>query len=203
VKQLVEVLAAAGTICRELELEVALIGGLAVSLRVEPRFTRDIDIAVAVPGDEQAEAIIRGFRAAGYSLRNSYENETTDRLAAVRLVPPRGEEAGIVDFFFSYTGIEDVVVAAAEPLEVSGGYRFPIATLGHLLALKVLGGRPTDLQDARGIIGVASPEDLDAAREAVELIALRRAYPRRGPAPRNLPAELEELIAAGPGTFCG
>jgi hypothetical protein len=34
----------------------ALVGGLAVSVHVEPRFTRDIDLAVAVAGDAKAEA---------------------------------------------------------------------------------------------------------------------------------------------------
>jgi hypothetical protein len=32
----------------------ALIGGLAVSTRIEPRFTRDIDLAVSVPDDASA-----------------------------------------------------------------------------------------------------------------------------------------------------
>ena len=34
----------------------ALIGGLAVSARTEPRFTRDADLAVAVTSDAEAEA---------------------------------------------------------------------------------------------------------------------------------------------------
>jgi hypothetical protein len=31
----------------------ALIGGFAVSIRSEPRFTRDVDVAVAVSGDRK------------------------------------------------------------------------------------------------------------------------------------------------------
>jgi hypothetical protein len=41
----------------------ALIGGLAVSARTEPRFTRDADLAVAVASDAQAEALIHDLRA--------------------------------------------------------------------------------------------------------------------------------------------
>ena len=44
----------------------ALVGGLAVSARTEPRFTRDADIAVAVASDPEAEAVIRTLRGAGY-----------------------------------------------------------------------------------------------------------------------------------------
>ena len=32
-------------------VRLALIGGLAVSVRTEPRFTRDADLAVALPSD--------------------------------------------------------------------------------------------------------------------------------------------------------
>ncbi len=46
----------------------ALIGGFAVSARTEPRFTRDIDIAVAVNDDTAAEGLIRSLLTNGYSL---------------------------------------------------------------------------------------------------------------------------------------
>jgi len=36
----------------------ALVGGLAVSVRTEPRFTRDADLAVALASDAEAEALI-------------------------------------------------------------------------------------------------------------------------------------------------
>lgn len=36
----------------------ALVGGLAVSVRTEPRFTRDLDLAVAVSNDREAESIL-------------------------------------------------------------------------------------------------------------------------------------------------
>lgn len=43
----------------------ALVGGLAVSVRAEPRFTRDIDLAVAVDADADAEALVRDLAHAG------------------------------------------------------------------------------------------------------------------------------------------
>jgi hypothetical protein len=36
----------------------ALVGGLAVSIRTEPRFTRDADLAVALANDAEVEALI-------------------------------------------------------------------------------------------------------------------------------------------------
>jgi len=43
----------------------ALVGGLAVSVRTEPRFTRDADVAVAVADDPGAEALIHTLRRQG------------------------------------------------------------------------------------------------------------------------------------------
>ena len=54
--------AALGAIAAELERvhrAWALIGGLAVSARAEPRFTRDIDLAVAAVDDQDAGAFVR------------------------------------------------------------------------------------------------------------------------------------------------
>src|SRR5579872_2547852 len=41
----------------------ALVGGLAVSARAVPRFTKDLDFAVAVPDDGQAEHVVHQLRA--------------------------------------------------------------------------------------------------------------------------------------------
>lgn len=43
---------------KELGIPHAVIGGLAVSARVEPRMTRDVDIAVAVADDAGAEEVV-------------------------------------------------------------------------------------------------------------------------------------------------
>jgi hypothetical protein len=51
-----------------LEQRYALVGGLAVSARTEPRTTRDVDIAVAVDDDSAAEALIFALQQRGYSV---------------------------------------------------------------------------------------------------------------------------------------
>ncbi len=42
----------------------ALVGGLAVSARTDPRFTRDADLVVSVPDDGGAEITARGYSRA-------------------------------------------------------------------------------------------------------------------------------------------
>ncbi|MDQ3974793.1 MAG: nucleotidyl transferase AbiEii/AbiGii toxin family protein [Actinomycetota bacterium] len=71
----------------------ALVGGLAVSARTEPRFTRDIDLVVAVENDREAEAVVRAL-APSYEVLVTLEHDALQRLAAVRvgrraLPPPR------------------------------------------------------------------------------------------------------------------
>jgi hypothetical protein len=51
-----------------------LVGGLAVSVRAEVRFTRDVDIAVAVADDAEAESLTYELRLAGYTAVASVEN---------------------------------------------------------------------------------------------------------------------------------
>lgn len=47
------------------DVAIALVGGIAVSTRVEPRFTRDLDFAVAVANDDEATSYIFRLRQIG------------------------------------------------------------------------------------------------------------------------------------------
>ena len=171
----------------------ALIGGLAVSARTEPRFTRDLDLAVAVNDDAGAEAVVRGLIEIGYTPMTVLEQTATHRLATVRMLPPAEEAPGpVVDLLFASSGIEPEIVGAATPLEVFPAVILPVATVGHLIAMKSLSRserRPQDTLDLFGLLALATPEDLAMAREAVLLIQ-QRGF-NRG---RDLEAELARSI---------
>jgi hypothetical protein len=84
---------ALAAICRELVRlgrRFALVGGLAVSVRAEVRFTRDVDIVVLVADDAEAESITYDLRSAGYSAVATVEHETQRRVSTVRLMSPSG-----------------------------------------------------------------------------------------------------------------
>ena len=74
----------------------AVVGGLAVSARTEARFTRDIDLAVAVSGDVEAETLVRQLIASGYGVVAMIEQDTTGRFATARLVTPGGDPDSVV-----------------------------------------------------------------------------------------------------------
>ena len=51
----------------------ALVGGLAVSARTEPRFTKDLDLAVTVSQDRDAEALIKFLTLREYRIEDLVE----------------------------------------------------------------------------------------------------------------------------------
>lgn len=175
----------------------ALVGGLAVSARAEPRTTRDIDVAIAVGDDKGAQELARRLQDRGYEYHEILDNTDVDRLSTVRFTR-RGDESGILhDLLFATAGIEREIVAEAEVLEVLPGLYAPVAKTGHLLALKVLAlrtdrpqERPQDLTDVRELFKVADEPELERARGAVELIS-RRGYDRG----KDLEKLFEEQLA--------
>ena len=170
----------------------ALVGGFAVSARAEPRFTRDVDVAVAVIDDRAAEQNVHDLVAGGYRLLASVEQDAVGRLATVRLGPVAGDV--VVDVLFASSGIEPEIVRSAEAIEILPGLVVPVARTGHLIALKLLArddeSRPQDLADLRSLHEVATREDVDLARSAIHLIT-ERGYHRD----RDLAAALTALLS--------
>lgn len=133
---------------RLLGRQFALVGGFAVSARTEPRLTRDADFAVRVDDDPDAESLVRDLQARGWRVVGAVEQEAAGRLATVRLAIA-GED----------------------------GFSVPVATLGHLIALKVLARddrpRPHDRVDLGAVLGRADVKALEEGRRALRLVAER------------------------------
>lgn len=169
----------------------AVVGGLAVSVRAEPRLTRDADLAVAVEGDAEAEELVRDLVAAGYVTQTIVEQESTGRLATARLIHPK-DRGLFADLLFASSGIEREIVTAAEVVEITEGISLPVASVGHLIAMKLLArddrNRPMDADDLRSLARVALEADWLEAEDAVSLIQ-KRGYARD----RNLSLALHEL----------
>lgn len=194
-KHLIDALRGIAQSLERRERRWSLIGGLAISALTEPRFTRDIDLAVVVESDRDAESLIRSLRSEGFELLALIEQEAVDRLATVRLRAPDVEADGIVvDLLFASSGIEPEIVAAARPTEIFPGVAVPLPTIGHLIALKLLSEsdrRLKDRQDLVALIEAADAEELIRAREAVALISARGFD--RG---RDLPIALARWISS-------
>lgn len=180
----------------QLQVQYALVGGLAVSVRAEPRFTRDVDVAVLAHTDREAEGLTRELLGRSYRLLASVEQTETGRLATVRLVAPGEPDEGVVvDLLFASSGIEPEIVEGAERVEVLPGLQLPVAQAGDLLALKVLARdddrRPQDAADIKALCATLTEHDAARARQAVQLIA-QRGFARG----RSLELLLEEALTA-------
>ena len=177
----------------EMGVDWAVIGGLAVSARAAPRFTQDVDFAISVTTDDEAESIVHRLQVRGYAVGMLVEQDGMGRLATVRLIRPvPGSSQIFVDLLFASSGIEDMVVEQAERIEILPGCVAPVASTGHLIALKLLSADENRLQDhvdLRALLAVASPDDLVQARHAADSIGARGF--NRG---RNLPQDLERLM---------
>jgi predicted nucleotidyltransferase len=174
---------------RPRDVGIALVGGLAVSARTEPRFTRDLDFAVALASDAEAEQYVRSLRQVGYELAAALEQVKQTRLSTVRM--RRRGRGPLVDLLFATTGIEHDIVAEAEPLEIVSGLQMEVARVGHLIAMKLVArddrARPQDQIDLRVLSQVADDVEWARAAAAVRLIEERGFH--RG---RDLGAALDE-----------
>lgn len=158
---------------RERRRAIALVGGLAVSVRAEPRFTRDVDVAVAVVDDADAELLTRDLAAAGYRPIATVEHEARKRLSIVRLLSP---ENVAVDLLFASSGIESEIVGRATEIELPSVGTVRVACPEDLLAMKVLSMTETRLQDridAQKLVEFVAGLDLALVRQALALITAR------------------------------
>jgi predicted nucleotidyltransferase len=152
---------------------LALVGGLAVSARTEPRFTRDIDFAVAVESEEHAQQIVYGMQQSGYLIEAIIEHRPTKRMATARL--RRDVTAPMVDLLFAASGIEPEIAAAANAATVLK-QTVRVAQVGHLIAMKLISTaehRRRDESDLAALAKVADEAEWARAEAAVRLIAER------------------------------
>ena len=84
----------------------------------------------------------------------------------------------MLDLLFASSGIEAEICRAAEPVEVFPGTLVPVASLPHLVALKILSRddrtRPPDAADLRRLIEMAEDRDFNRALDACRLIEERQ-----------------------------
>jgi predicted nucleotidyltransferase len=126
----------------------ALIGGIAVSVRGEPRFTADVDVVVSADV-KQGLALLDATRHSAFEPLFAGAAEV---LQTAYILPLRHRTTGVkADVAIGLTGFERNVVTRATPVDL-GGFTIPVASTEDLLLMKVLAGRPRDIDDARGIV---------------------------------------------------
>lgn len=165
----------------------ALVGGLAIGVRADPRVTRDIDYVVPASDDAQAEAILFALQQRGFFVEAVFVRDQ-GRISTVR-TRHRSAPDVLVDLLFSNARIEQEIVDESSREEIATGIECPVAQAWHLLAMKVLANRKKDQPDLQDLIEGASASVVARAEAALRLMQ------RRGVAPkRDLIAELHRLV---------
>lgn len=162
-----EVLAALGTCFDSLGVRWYLFGAQAAIFHGVARLTADVDVTV-LPELHSTAKLASVMEANGFRLRVT---ATDDFVARTRVLPFVHSATRLpVDVVLAGPGIEEQFLDRAE-FQVLEGVRVPIATVEDLVTMKILAGRPKDLDDAKGMLRARSEEiDLDHVRRMLHLL---------------------------------
>jgi hypothetical protein len=123
------------------------------------RLTADIDVTVD-PGGRATTELVAALAQHGFELRVQNADEF---IRATRVVPLRHAASGFpVDLVLAGPGFEDRFFARAITVTI-GDVRVPVPRVEDVIVMKVLAGRPKDVEDVVSML-VANDVDVDAVR---------------------------------------
>jgi hypothetical protein len=181
---LAELLAALGGVFTRLGLRWYLFGAQAAILHGAARLTADVDVTVHT-GEHSASALAAALEAAGFALRVPDVDRFVERTRVLPLV--HTASAMPVDVVLAGPGLEEVFLSRAQARTV-GQVAVPVVSPEDLVAMKILAGRPKDLEDAIAVLR-AQANHIVVERVRTTLALLERALDRK-----DLIPELERAL---------
>jgi Nucleotidyl transferase AbiEii toxin, Type IV TA system len=163
-----------------------LFGAQAAILHGVARLSADVDVTVDL-GARSSTELVNGLAEAGFDLLVSDVDRFVETTRVLPFVPRTSRIP--VDVVLAGPGLEEQFFRDAEERMV-GGTLIPVASAEDLVSMKVLAGRPRDLDDVAAIVHVRR-HDLDLDRIRTTLRLLEGALDRR-----DLVSELEKIIAS-------
>ena len=123
-------------------------GGQAVLLYGEPRLTRDIDITLGVDTG-RAASVLRVIDELQFRILVDDVDEFLRQTFVLPVLDPKSNIR--IDFVFSLTEYERQAIERGKTVQLKGvGVRF--VSLEDLIVMKVIAGRPRDLEDVTSVI---------------------------------------------------
>lgn len=132
-----------------------LFGAQAAIFRGSRRLTNDIDVTLVLAG-EPTQPVVARMQREGFSLRVADVDGFVDTTKVLPFVhdPTRVP----VDVVLGESPLEELFLQASEHIDVGAGLVIPVASAEHLIVMKLLAGRPKDLDDSTAI---ARANDVD------------------------------------------
>lgn len=163
-----------------------LFGAQAAILHGVARLSADVDVTVDL-GRRSAPDLITALQAAGFEPRVPDPAGFAETMRVLPFV--HGSSRMPLDVVLAGPGLEDQFFAGAQE-RVIGSVGVPVVCAEDLVAMKVLAGRPRDLDDVAAIARMQDAAlDLERARRTLRL--LEQALDRG-----DLVSELERIVAA-------
>jgi hypothetical protein len=157
------------------------------------RLTADVDVTVD-PGNRATAELVDALGRHGIVLRVADVGGFVDETRVLPMLHARSRMP--VDVVLAGPGLEELFLARAEVHRIEG-VSVPVAAADDLVAMKVLAGRPKDLDDVVAIVAAQGARfNLERAMATVRL--LERALDRR-----DLMAHLDEAVARARRTLRG
>jgi hypothetical protein len=163
-----------------------LFGAQAVLLYGGARLTADVDVTVALGRRPVSDLVAAAVRE-GFATRVA---DVEAFAARTRVVPLVHESSGLpLDVVLAGPGPEELFLSRCR-VESVDGVSVPVAAPEDLLVMKILAGRPKDVDDARAILGRRQGLDLGVVRDTLRQfeVALERS---------DLVPALDALLRAG------
>jgi hypothetical protein len=174
-----ELLAAVRAALAPLGIRWYLFGAQAAILYGAARLTADVDITLDA-GAHRPEDLLAALEARGFTPRG---DDALPFLAETRVLPMvHGPTRIPVDLVLAGPGLEERFLEHAR-VRLVDGVPVPVAAPDDLVVMKILAGRPQDLEDAIAIVAAQGPH-LDLERAAATLRLLEQALDRRDLVPR-------------------
>jgi hypothetical protein len=162
-----DLLAALARILASLRVRWYLFGAQAALIWGRPRLTADVDVTVRLD-PEDPERLVRALEAGGFRLRVSPDADFVRRTRVLPFVyTPNGLPLDVV---LAGPGLEEMFLERARPVQVAD-VTIPVISPEDFIVVKILAGRPKDLEDVRGVLGERLPSlDVDAIRSTLALL---------------------------------
>lgn len=162
---LTDALAELARLFERLDVQYAVMGGIAVRVYGIPRPTYDLDFTIAIPR-ERLPALYSGVGDLGYTVPEPYQAGWVDQVAGMPVVKVRLyiEGRGIdVDLFLAESGFQQQLLLRrcrqrVDHLEVW------FVSPEDLILLKLIAGRPRDLADVGDVLFTQAQLDEDYLR---------------------------------------
>jgi len=165
---LAELLGALAHVFERLSVRWYVFGAQAAIVHGAARLTADVDATVDL-GDVTAAALVAALQEGGFALRAS--DDIDGFVERTRVVPVVHVGSGMpVDIVLAGPGLEEAFLQRAQQHLVEG-MAIPVACAEDIVTMKILAGRPKDLDDVVAILAAGeSTIRIELIRDTLRLL---------------------------------